>query len=165
VESIELPTRKVSGKDRLILGALLSGSALVLLENLAALFHLRPPFALLAVVALTLAAVLMLVSSNHKRATTLYPKERAVVVTSTVLGRWRRSRRIDLSECTWVRAKGDRGKAIPCVRVQAGTPGYKTVQLMAIPGTSPKEVTAALEWCARIADAMQVENKGYREVW
>ena len=161
---IQLPTAKMSFKDRLVLGLLMGGTLFVLLGRLAPLFHVGLPLSTLAVAAAVLATLLMLMPPSDRFAT-LHAEEKVVIVTSTVLKFWRRSRRIDLSGCTWVRVKGDRGKAVPWARIQVGTPGYKTIQLMAIPGTGSKEIEASLKWCALVAEALHIENKGYKEVW
>jgi hypothetical protein len=154
----------MSFKDRLVLGMLMGGTLFVLLGRLAPLFHVGLPLPTLALAAFALAALLMLMPPSD-RVATLHAEEKVVVVTSAVFKFWPRSRRIDLSGYAWVRVKGDRGKAVPWLRIQVGTPGYKTLQLMAIPGTGSNEIEASLKWCARIAEALQIENKGYKEVW
>jgi len=164
MSSIQLPTGKMSFKDRLVLGLLMGGTLFVLLVRVTALFHAHLPLPILALAAFAVALLLMLTPSSDTVAT-LHSEEKAVIVTSTVFKFWRRTRRIDLSGCAWVRAKGDRGKAVPWVRIQVGTPGYKITQVMAIPGAGSKEIEASVEWCARIAEALQIENKGYKEVW
>jgi hypothetical protein len=64
-----------------------------------------------------------------------------------------------------VRAKGSRGKAVQWLHVQLGTPGYEPMGLMSISGSGSEEIETALAWCGRVAEALQIENKGYREVW
>ena len=161
---IELPTAKVSGKDSLLLGLMMGGSIFTLMISLTRAFHFGLHLSTAALVALV-AGVVLMVLPTPTRVATLYPEEKAMVIASRTFNFWRRNRRIDLSECTWVRAKGNRGKAVPWVQVQVGTPGYKIVSLVALPGSGSEEVDTAIAWCGRIAEALQIENKGYREIW
>ena len=161
---VELPTAKVSRKDSLLLGLMMAGCIFTLLANLARVFHFGLPLSTAALVAFVAGVVLALLPTPT-RVATLYPEEKSLVIASTVFNLWRRTRRIDLSGYAWVRAKGNRGKAVQWLQVQLGTPGYKTIGLLAISGSGSADVETALAWCGRVADALQIENKGYREVW
>ncbi len=161
---IELPTAKVSLKDSLLLGLLMAGSIFMLLVNLNRIFHFGLPLSAAALVGLVAGVVLALLPTQS-RVATLYPEEKSLVIASTIFKRWHRTRRIDLSGYAWVRAKGNRGKTVQWLQVQLGTSGYKLIGLLAISGSGSEEIETALSWCGQIADALQIENKGYREVW
>lgn len=161
---IELPTAKVSRKDSLLLGMLMAGSIFTLLANLTRVFHFDLPLSVAAIVGLVAGLVLALLPTPT-RVATLYPEEKSLVVASTIFKLWRSTRRIDLSGYAWVRAKGNRGKAVQWLQVQLGTSGYKLIGVLAISGSGSEEIETALAWCGRIADALQIENKRYREVW
>ncbi len=161
---IELPTAKISRKDSLILGLLMAGSIFMLLANLTRVFHFGLPLSVAALVGVVAGVVLALLPTPT-RVATLYPEEKSLVIDSTIFKLWRRTHRIELSGYAWVRAKGNRGKAVQWLQVQLGTSGYKLIGLMVISGSGSEEIETALAWCGRIADALQIENKGYREVW
>lgn len=161
---IELPSAKVSRKDSLLLGLVMAASIFTLLANLARVFHYGLHLSTAALVAVV-AGVLLALLPTPTRVATLYPEEKKLVISSTTFNLWRRTRRIDLSAYAWVRAKGNRGKAVQMLQVQLGTPGYKLIGLLAIAGSGSEEIETALAWCGRVAEALQIENKGYREVW
>lgn len=101
------------------------------------------------------------VLSGFTRQTNVDQATRRATVDTFWFGHRMSIKTLDLSRGAWVRARLVGGYGLRIV-VEVGTSGYACTEVMTLPYRFGKGVSLAETWCVKLAEHLQLPNKGFK---
>jgi hypothetical protein len=155
MSTLALPTYQQTERTAATLGALAMLPASIRITDL--LIHKVGTREFIACIVATLASYY--VATRVEKSSALTEKSLSVLV--SVCGCRILSKKTDISNAAWVRARNT-GSHYTEIVIEVGTNGYKTTELCKLPYKFGEGIPQAEEWCERIASYLGLPSKGYR---
>jgi hypothetical protein len=103
----------------------------------------------------------LIASRGLERKSTIALDKKVLRVATSIFGRIFKQRETDISNAAWVRARVV-GSYQTQIAVEVGTIGYSTTELILLSSQSGKGIPEAEMLCARVAEKLNIHNKGFK---